>query len=326
MTKFSIIIPAHNAGGLIERCIKSVLKNNYKAYEIIIVENGSTDDTQNICKKILQLSSAIRIYSIGPSTASGARNYGISKADGDYILFVDADDEISPNLLDKLNEIIKKEKPEFIRFTGKKEENGMLCQIDNNSVCSEVFINKDKFFEILLGSKPIATYVWLLAVKRDAIKKCFDEDLCYLEDLLFYIENIQEGLLYINVDGYTYHYNRGSVTKNPQNYKETVKAIMTVRRIMIEKGYDRKKVDRWCLNLVVFRIRTYACCAQRKEAKNMFRWIKNRLIEEEITKKTLPYGIGNIIVYSLLKVNFYNMIVLLCNTKRCAIKKRGGKK
>lgn len=90
--KFSIIIPAYNVADYLENCVESILKQAYDNYEIIIVDDGSTDETGKVADELLRQSKKINVVHQSNGGASKARNTGMSRATGDYILFLDGDD------------------------------------------------------------------------------------------------------------------------------------------------------------------------------------------------------------------------------------------
>ena len=103
----SVIIPAWNVEGYIEKCIQSVLASSYQNLEVIVVDDGSTDNTPQIlaaiCDKRLHvIASSDRISNCGNRGVSAARNTGLIHATGDYICFVDADDRIAPEMIETL--------------------------------------------------------------------------------------------------------------------------------------------------------------------------------------------------------------------------------
>ena len=90
--KFSIIIPAYNVANYLENCVESILKQTYDNYEIIIVDDGSTDETGKIADELLTRSMQINVVHQSNGGASKARNTGMKRSTGDYILFLDGDD------------------------------------------------------------------------------------------------------------------------------------------------------------------------------------------------------------------------------------------
>lgn len=98
----SVIVPVRNGAAFLERCIASITGSTVRDIEIIIVENGSTDNTYEIAKALVSRDSRIRLFSTEVCGLSNARNIGLENASGEYISFVDADDYISPIMLERL--------------------------------------------------------------------------------------------------------------------------------------------------------------------------------------------------------------------------------
>lgn len=98
----SIIIPVYNREKYIEECIRSIQAQTYKNYEIILIDDGSTDNTLSICRTLAQTEPAIRIFESGHVGVSAARNIGLDAAYGDFVFFLDSDDVIHPELLETL--------------------------------------------------------------------------------------------------------------------------------------------------------------------------------------------------------------------------------
>ena len=117
MYYISIIIPVYNTEKYIERCLRSILAQTYQQFEIIIVDDGSTDGSIEICKKYALKTSKIKIVQIKNSGQSVARNVGIKNASGDYICFVDSDDWIDRLLLEKAVSCFHSYSCDIVKFT-----------------------------------------------------------------------------------------------------------------------------------------------------------------------------------------------------------------
>lgn len=104
--KLSIIIPVYNVEKTFRRCIDSVLSQGIDNYEILIIDDGSTDNSGNLADKAALLSNNIKVFHKPNGGLSDARNYGISRATGDYITFVDSDDFVENNTYAKLMPIL----------------------------------------------------------------------------------------------------------------------------------------------------------------------------------------------------------------------------
>lgn len=103
----SIIIPVYNREKYIEECIRSIQAQSYKNYEIILIDDGSTDNTLSICRALAQEEPAIRILESGHLGVSAARNIGLEAVKGDFVFFLDSDDIIHPKLLETLVDALK---------------------------------------------------------------------------------------------------------------------------------------------------------------------------------------------------------------------------
>ena len=112
----SIIIPAYNCAKTIETTLKSILASGFSDYEIIIVDDGSNDETAFICKAFEKRHSRIRYCFQVNSGVSAARNRGLQEAAGEYIWFVDADDSIKEGSLHAVEEILLKQSPDMLVF------------------------------------------------------------------------------------------------------------------------------------------------------------------------------------------------------------------
>ena len=110
----SIIVPIFNAEKYIGRCIESILSQTYNNIELILVNDGSLDDSDSICLKYSKKDKRIKYFRIPNGGASNARNYGIDKSIGEYIMFVDADDSIENKMVETLVAKLKKYNVEFV--------------------------------------------------------------------------------------------------------------------------------------------------------------------------------------------------------------------
>ena len=105
-TLISVIVPVYNAEKTIERCAKSIVAQTDKNFEVLFVNDGSTDKSKELLNKICASRGNFKLFTTKNGGAAAARNFGIDKANGDYICFVDADDIVSPNYIKTLRQLI----------------------------------------------------------------------------------------------------------------------------------------------------------------------------------------------------------------------------
>ena len=187
-TDISVIIPAHNASDYIERAIKSIITQTDMSWEIIIVENGSTDDTYIKSMKYAEKYSNINIFQ-SEKGVSKARNYGLKKATGKWICFLDADDYIYP---DAFNEIYKYMEDEF---DGNEEYQNLRCEMIKNPTQNMT--------------------VWGKLFKHQIIEKNkieFDEQLELAEDSDFTFRYMQNASKALRITSQLYHYSKDNAS------------------------------------------------------------------------------------------------------------------
>lgn len=105
--KFSIVIPVYNVEQYLERCVESVEAQNYENIEVILVDDGSKDSSSDMCDRLAEKYSNICVYHKENGGLSDARNYGIDRATGDYIIFLDSDDYISETTCKEFSKVIE---------------------------------------------------------------------------------------------------------------------------------------------------------------------------------------------------------------------------
>ena len=104
--KISVIVPVYNAATFLERSIGSILNQTYSDLEILLIDDGSTDDSSVLCDEIARFDSRVRVIHKQNMGVSAARNDGLDLATGEYIAFVDSDDVIAPQMLETLHHLI----------------------------------------------------------------------------------------------------------------------------------------------------------------------------------------------------------------------------
>lgn len=107
MDKISIIVPVYNAAPYLETCISSILKQSYSNLELILVNDGSTDDSAKICALFAQKDRRVKLITKANGGQSSARNLGLDVATGDLIMFVDSDDWLLDGCIERLYKALK---------------------------------------------------------------------------------------------------------------------------------------------------------------------------------------------------------------------------
>lgn len=214
----SIIIPVFNNEEKIRKCISTIVKQTYKNIEIIIVDDGSTDNTFSVCKLFSEKDPRIRIFHKNNEGVEKARLFGIEKSDGDYITFVDSDDWLSNNAIEVMVDILKRNNADvsMINYYRTVGEKGILKiksknNIYNNELISnELFI--DEFLQSFCGWGHFPINVWGKLYKKSLINDIKISGLQYGEDLCFNLQVLPKANLISTSSNAFYFYRWGGVT------------------------------------------------------------------------------------------------------------------
>ena len=234
---FSVIIPAYNCEKYISICLDSIIKNNYKNLEIIVINDGSTDTTPLIVKEYQKKHNNIYLYSQHNSGVSIARNTGIKYSKGKYIHFVDADDKVEDNLYRLAKSVFKSNDIDFLRFNYDFDNMGILKENNekkqnNYQIIDEKYINNIMIPQIL--DEEIKAYVWQLIVKKEIIDY-FDSRMVILEDVNFVINALKKAKKGYLCNETYYHYNisnLSSATKSPKRIVKMMKNMLESNEII----------------------------------------------------------------------------------------------
>lgn len=238
MIKFSIILPIYNTEKYVDKCITSVISQTYKEWELIIINDGSTDRSFEIAKKYEGEDSRIKVYSQENQGVSSARNLGMKYAKGKYIMFLDSDDWYERNLL----EIVSQYDYDFLCFGFYKrflDKSIKMCDdsINLNNLNSTIEqIHTNHYIE---GFLPLKVYSKEIIKKNNLI---FDKNIHYCEDLMFVDEYIShcESFKYIPIPLYNYRMRKSSASFNFLNKKNI--SILEAYKFFINKYSENKIV------------------------------------------------------------------------------------
>lgn len=240
-TLFSIIIPVYNAEDFIKDCIESILQQDFKDFEILLINDGSIDQSLNICRGYENLNSNVKVYTQENKGVSIARNVGIQNASGKYITFVDSDDFVGKSFLNHFYAIVEKQEFDLVisgytlYFKDKEVKVNEVSQekasISNNLIAEQVVFSETS----TLLSGPFAKIF-----KSDILKKnkiLFDEKFQFGEDAIFNLTFLQhlETLYIINSKDYFYvQSDRDSLVKRRYSFEKTNEYINTLTNLRLQ--------------------------------------------------------------------------------------------
>ncbi|AYH02181.1 glycosyltransferase family 2 protein [Pectobacterium parmentieri] len=209
--KYSFIVPVYNVAPFLEDCLNSLLSNNRYDVEFLIINDGSTDESSYIAEAFCRKNENFFFFTKKNGGLSDARNYGLSKANGEFIIFVDSDDIISPFFIDYVDYVISNEKCDTIyiehyKFSSKAE------LIKNDDFFSLKEKNYRKMSKKEIAAKP--NFSWArISNKKLYQNNFFPKGLIY-EDVVTspIITQRSEYIIYIDKKIYAYRKRSGSIT------------------------------------------------------------------------------------------------------------------
>lgn len=226
MLKISIVIPCHNAAKFLRECLDSVARQTVKDLEVICIDDGSTDETAAILDEYAERDGRFVVAHIERSGASAARNLGIAKATGAYVGFVDADDTINPDWIEKAAAAIAASGADLVRLD------------PWNRACAPV-VRPEQFLA--------CGFSWLTFVRADIVKSVrepFPVGMRLREDTIFNLKMLGCGVSTCqrHCTGYHYRLNTSSAVYAVQrvaDFTRFVEELLPLSRDMSAKGVTR---------------------------------------------------------------------------------------
>lgn len=198
----SVIVPIYNKEIYLNRCLDTICNQSYSNIEIILINDGSSDNSLNICEEYSKADSRIRIINQENAGVSVARNIGMKESRGDYITFIDADDYVEPNYIEELVRGIKKYNVDFVQCgTIINDEKVLYCQ-DQEMIFSN---NKEVTIDFL--GRGMSGTIWDKLYKKELLEDLqFDEKYNKNEDTLFVLEVVKKANTFVRIGLPLYHY------------------------------------------------------------------------------------------------------------------------
>lgn len=244
----SVIIPAYNCEAYISKCIESILSQSYKNIEVVIVNDGSVDKTEEVIKRYEKLDKRIRYFSqknLGPSIA---RNIGIENSNGEYLMFVDADDSVSNIYVEKLLNKIRSENYD-IACCGYVDQSKYGVFKLNDFWYENYRLDKSKFLDCVCNG--VGGVLWAKIFRKDIIIENnirMDSKIFMSEDLIFILEYCKYSERFGAINENLYYYNRlndNSISsKIDINYLENyILLVNKINKLLGELNVNKNKVN-----------------------------------------------------------------------------------
>ena len=246
--RISIVIPAYNCGGMFEKCLASIEDQSFDSFEVIIINNGSTDGTDVKAREAERRDERFRVKDMPHGMAGSARNLGIREARGEYIAFVDGDDCIAPQYLEKLYEAARRNDAD-IAVCGYDYYFLNTETVKKGLSAADRLYTRDEALGLLLQDTRIKFYLWgklfrrrLFEAHNISIPDMYYEDAVAVPKLFCFADKVAS----VNYCGY--HYTRAfskytEVRMTAGRVNDYINTVPMIRLFLEEQGvYKRFKV------------------------------------------------------------------------------------
>lgn len=230
--KISVIVPVYNAEKYLHKCIDSILAQTFTDFELLLINDGSKDNSGKICDEYGEKDKRIRVFHKENGGVSSARNMGLDNAIGEWIYFIDADDSINESLFNILFSIDPS--ADIVQFGYRKlAKNGtetFYLPHQQKTFCNaDHFITKSKFKQFTL---------WIHFIKHSLIKQngiIFSEDICYGEDIEFVVKCYlcAKKIITKFKIGYNYFVREDSAMSKAFTLENAKKHLLTAERLAV---------------------------------------------------------------------------------------------
>ncbi len=339
MEKVSIIVPTYNKAEQLKRALDSILGQTYSNLEVIVINDGSLDHTKDILQEYQQKDERIVAIYQENSGVSVARNVGIKRATGTYINFVDGDDAIAPDIIEKLVKKIEEEKVDLVRYNcyysteeNKEEAKGSMAGFANKRIESEDLEEVRK--KLITGELP--GYSCLLFMKSEILKNwnkgnVYDKKIRYMEDTLVYLELFCriKSAYFFDEPAYYYYYTPETSLREKSFYQTYLKTLNLVYQKMktILKKYGKLTqelsdlIDVKWLNTIVDHFALIEKVDPKTNKTERLRLIAElEYPKESVESKDLPLKSYNAKMIKMLQKGQYRKLFLFNKVRRIVTK------
>ena len=279
--KISVIVPVYNVEAYLERCVESILQQTYANFELILINDGSTDSSGLICDHLASQYENIKVYHIENAGVSNARNMGIQLATGAWITFIDSDDFVTQDYLATLASAVEGLNVGFVIAPLHHIKNGIVTDIPPHSGKTELWSTEETMKELLMTTRTSFFPVAKLFKRNLLADEKFNTNYHLAEDALFLTELLLKtrcSSVFIDKPIYYYDHREGSATTSVnQHVFDTIEVyqqiIAQVSQAFPNLKYELINRECWSYITVYDKIIFTSREEYQKEKANLRTWI-----------------------------------------------------
>lgn len=248
----SIIVPTYNVKDYVEECVNSLASQTYQNVEIILVDDGSTDGSSDILDSLVEKDSRIKVFHKENGGTHSARNLGVEKSTGDYVMFIDPDDWFNKDCVESVLEAIKSTGADVVKFNYVKEFGSHFENKKNSLLESKLYVDNDyeRVLRMNLGLvgnelKNIQDFNFLASVcfgcykkeiiTANSLKFTSMKEIGTFSDGLFNLSFLLKANSFYYLDKHLYHYRKNNFSSCTNTYRAN---FVEKNRVLLEKIYN----------------------------------------------------------------------------------------
>ncbi len=313
--KFSIIMPVYNSEKTVIRSIISIQKQSYENWELIAIDDGSTDNSLSVLEDFRKIDNRIKVFHQNNMGPGNARNYGICMCSGDYICFIDSDDYYEDNYLEMIKSKIERTNADLIYI-------GMINELENKKTIRKISTiryrkcNKDELLQLQLsGILPWGPCSKV--IRRKIAENCKFQDIDVGEELLYSFDILKNSIIIEFVDEFLYHYvhnANGQHKKGGLNpWGDLVKSVKSYLQNNNLIDIYEKSLNTLATKALTISI--YRCCTLNKykkallEMKKIIKLYKEQYNIDDNNKKILDIK-TQLVMFFINKKMYYTLFLI----------------
>lgn len=237
--ELSIIVPVYNVKNYLERCIESVIKQEYTDYEIILIDDGSTDGSGVLCDELSQGNKHIKVIHKENGGLSSARNAGLDVAQGKYIMLLDSDDWIEDGCLQKFSSLFSCNYDLIMGRAWTIDEKGNKKDKIAYRLSAGVYTAPDSIVELTAGEISFCSQFYLYRadyVNENSLR--FLDGILHEDELWMPIALLNAETIYVSDIYFYYHYVRTGSIMHSNNYEKSARSTITVCEKLMKEYQD----------------------------------------------------------------------------------------
>ena len=307
--RFSVLVPVYNVEEYLEQCLESLLNQQYDNYEVILVDDGSTDKSGEICDKYAkEYPQIFRVVHKKNQGLISARREGIKIAESEFCVFVDSDDFVEHSLLKTVSEYLEKDNEfDILIYSFRYYRNGRIAE-RFKKVTNDGYIwdesNKKELYDIFISSMAFAS-IWTKVIRTSILQSDNTDYTQYYsknmsEDILqsIYPLTVARKIMYTDKVLYNYRINDESISRSfyPSTIKNknTLHVYNEIRRYLPKWDMDcseihKKLKARWFNDFMYMMSKYYECARNKKERREILEYDWDTMLPDDAYDPNNPY-------------------------------------